>query len=194
MNCYITGAFIKKLRENKRMTQAELAEIIGVSDKAVSKWETGKSYPDITLLDALGTALGVSVGELLTGQPVLNRNISANMKRSSFYVCPVCGNIIVAAGNAVISCHGITLPPLSAEPTDAPHTLSVQSVENEYYVSADHPMEKTHFLSFFAVLRDNGIEIVKLYPEGAAEARFQQNRVEKLYAFCNRHGLFEIKI
>ena len=46
MNEYVTGAIIKELREKNHLTQAELAEKINVSDKTVSKWETGKGYPD----------------------------------------------------------------------------------------------------------------------------------------------------
>ena len=61
MNAYITGLTIKGLREKKGITQAELAEQIGVSDKAVSKWETAKGLPDITLIEPIAKALGVSV-------------------------------------------------------------------------------------------------------------------------------------
>ena len=114
MDNYVTGAAIRSLREIKGMTQEELAARIHVSAKAVSKWETGKGFPDVSLLEPLATALGLSVIELLSGCTVRNRNLSANMLRSRLYVCPVCGNIIRAAGEAVISCCGITLPPLEA--------------------------------------------------------------------------------
>ena len=92
MDHYVTGAAIRRLREEKGMTQAELAKKIDVSPKTVSKWETAKGLPDISLLDPLAAALDVSVTELLSGNTVINRNISANMLRSRFYVCPVCGN------------------------------------------------------------------------------------------------------
>ena len=59
------GVFIAKLRKEKGMTQKELAEELFVSDKAVSKWERGQSLPDITLLNPLAEALGVSAAELL---------------------------------------------------------------------------------------------------------------------------------
>ena len=54
MNSYVTGATIKQLRERRKLTQAELAERIGVSSKTVSKWETAKGLPDISLLLAIG--------------------------------------------------------------------------------------------------------------------------------------------
>ena len=94
MNNYITGATVKRLREEKGLTQAQLADKIGVSAKAVSKWETAKGLPDITLIEPLSQALGVSVLELMSGDTVINQNVSSNILRSKFYVCPVCGNVI----------------------------------------------------------------------------------------------------
>ena len=111
-NQYITGAMIKRLREEKKLTQAELADKIFVTDKAISKWETGRGYPDISLVEPLAKALDVSVIELLSGENVINTNRCGNMNRVQFYVCPVCGNIIQSTGEAVISCCGITLPPI----------------------------------------------------------------------------------
>lgn len=58
------------MREKNKITQVQLAEKLGVSDKTVSKWETGKGYPDITLLEPIADALRVSVAELITGNPV----------------------------------------------------------------------------------------------------------------------------
>ena len=115
MDNYITGATIKRLREAKKITQTQLAKQIGVSSKAVSKWETAKGLPDITLIEPLAKALGVSVMELMSGETVINKNVSSNILRSKFYVCPVCGNVIRTTGDTVISCCGITLPPLEAE-------------------------------------------------------------------------------
>ena len=112
MDHYVTGAVIRSLREKQGMTQAELAEKLCVSDKAVSKWETGRGFPDVSLLEPIGKALHISVPELLCGQTVVNENRAANMLKSRFYVCPVCGNVLFARGGAVISCCGIQLPAL----------------------------------------------------------------------------------
>ncbi|MDO4484762.1 MAG: helix-turn-helix domain-containing protein [Clostridia bacterium] len=191
MNQYVTGAVIKKLREDRKMTQAELAEKISVSDKTISKWETGKGYPDITLLEPLAKALGISMIELLAGQDIRNDNRAANMLRTDFYVCPNCGNIIHTTGKAVISCCGITLPPLEAEAEDEAHAISVEAVEDEWFVSIDHPMEKDHFISFVAGISGDYVQLVKLYPEGNAEARFKRSRVKMIYAYCNHHGFFK---
>ena len=193
MDRYVTSSVIRKLRESKKMTQEELAEKIHVSGKAVSKWETGQGFPDVSLLEPLAQALDISVIELFSGEDVRNRNRSSNMLNGLFYVCPVCGNAIRATGEAVVCCCGVTLPPLEAEPADDEHTIRTQVVEDEYYVTIDHPMTKDHYISFLAAVSDQCVQFVKLYPEGNAEARFKINRVRKLYAYCNHHGLFFAK-
>ena len=192
MDNYVTGALIKKLREAKHLTQEELADKVCVSGKAISKWETGRGFPDIGLLEPLAKALGISVVELLSGTDITNRNRSSDMKKSKFYVCPVCGNVIQSTGEAVISCCGLTLPPLEAETPDEEHAINVEVVEDEYYVTLDHPMTKTHYISFLAAVSDQNVQLVKLYPEGGAETRFKINRTERIYACCNRHGLFAV--
>ena len=193
MDTYVTGATIKQLRENRKLTQAELAEKIGVSSKTVSKWETAKGLPDISLLQPLAQALGISVIELMNGQPIANKNTSANMLRCKFYVCPLCGNVITAAGNALVSCCGITLPALEAEEPDEDHAITVETVEDEHFVTVRHPMTKAHFISFIAFVTSDRIQMVKLYPEGNAETRLQLRGFGQLYYYCNRHGLFKLK-
>ena len=194
MDKYVTGDAIRALREGKGMTQEALAQRLFVSAKAVSKWETGKGYPDISLLEPLGQALGASVLELLSGQPVRNRNRCANMARGRWYVCPVCGNAVFATGEAVISCCGIPLPPLESEAADEAHGIKVERVEDEYLVTVDHPMTKDHFISFLAAASDGTVQLKKLYPEGEALARFRIEGTRRIYGYCNRHGLFEVKL
>lgn len=191
MDHYVTGAVIKALREKKMLTQAQLADQLGVSDKTISKWETGRGLPDITLLEPLAGALSVSVPELLSGQTLSNRNRGGNMLRGKFYVCPVCGNVIHATGEAMLSCCGVSLPPLEAEDGDC----GIEKIEDELFVTLDHPMTRDHHISFFAYVTLDRTELVKLYPEGNPEARFFNRGRGKLYWYCNRHGLFcrEIK-
>lgn len=194
MDNYITGATIKRLREAKGITQTQLAEQIGVSDKAVSKWETAKGLPDITLIEPLAKALGVSVMELMSGDTVINKNVSSNILRSKFYVCPVCGNVIRTTGDTVVSCCGIALPPLEAEETDGAHEITVEKVEDEHFITVNHEMTKTHFISFVAYLTSDRVQFVKFYPEGNAETRLQLRGRGYLYIFCNKHGLMKKKI
>ncbi len=115
MTSYISGASIRTLRERAGMTQRQLADRLGITDKAVSKWETDRGLPDITLVEPLAGALGVSVAELLSGEQIVNANRAGNLLRAKFYVCPLCGNVIHATGEASISCCGIALPVLEVE-------------------------------------------------------------------------------
>ena len=190
MNTYVTGTTIKQLREAKRLTQTELGEKNNVSSKTVSKWETAKGLPDISLLQPLSQALGVSVIELMNGEQITNRNRSSNLLRAKFYVCPVCGNVLWGFGNAMVSCCGVTLPALEAEEPDDAHTLTVETVEDEHCLRLPHPMTKEHCISFAAYVTTDRIQLVKFYPEGDAQTRMQLRGHGILYWYCNRHGLF----
>lgn len=116
------------------------------------------------------------------------------MLHSKFYVCPVCGNIIHCMGAAVIQCHGIQLVPCQPEETDEEHMIFIEKVEDEYFVRIEHDMTKIHYISFIAAISDDRIQLVKLYPEGNAEARFQIRSVRKIMFYCNRDGLYSINI
>lgn len=191
MDQYVTGAAIKALREAAKLTQSQLAERLSVSDKTVSKWETGRGYPDITLLEPIAAALRVSVAELLSGRTVVNTNVSANMRRCHFYVCPLCGNVLHSMGQAAVSCHGVTLPPLEAEDAEGSHAITVEAVEDEYLVTVNHPMTRQHHLLFLAAVSDDRLQLIRLYPEGPAQTRIQRGGVRAVYACCNRDGLFK---
>ena len=193
MNTYVTGMTIKALRERRGMTQAELADQIGVSGKTISKWETARGLPDISLLQPLARALGVSVIELMNGERITNQNRSANMMKSKFYVCPVCANTVHSTGATLVSCCGITLPPLEAEEMDDSHSLTVEHVEDEHFITIGHPMTKEHHISFVAFVTSDRIQMVRFYPEGNAETRLQLRGGGLLYWHCNRHGLFRAK-
>ena len=194
MNTYITGATIKSLREAKRLTQLQLADKIGVSSKTISKWETAKGLPDISLVEPLSQALGVSIMELMSGETIINKNISSNILFSKFYVCPICGNVIHTTGEAVISCCGITLPPLEAEEADDNHSITIENIEDEKFVTVNHEMTKIHYISFIAYVTSDKIHFVKLYPEGNAETRIQFRGRGYLYIYCNKHGLMKKRV
>ena len=145
---YVTGETIKNLREKKRITQKELADMINVSDKTISKWETQKGLPDISIIEELSRALGVSIAELLTGELKINDNQSGNMKKY-IYVCPICGNIITSVGQGKFF-HVVELHCRNRrrKKGDEIHEVSIETIDNEYYVSAAHPMRKEHYISF----------------------------------------------
>ena len=194
MNNYITGKIIKELREKQSLTQMELANIIGVSDKTISKWETGKGLPDITLIEPLSKALKLSIIELMNGEYIVNKNKSSNMIKSKFSVCPICGNIVYTIGENINSCCGINLPILEAEPENEKHSINCETVENEYYISIRHDMNKQHYISFIAYVTNDRCEIQKLYPEQNAECRFLKRGKGIIYAYCNKDGLIKKNI
>ena len=191
MNNYITGKIIKELREKQNLTQMELGDIIGVSDKTISKWETGKGLPDIALIEPLASALKVSVIEFMNGEYVTNNNKSGNMLKSNFSVCPICGNIIHSMGENINSCCGINLPVLESELENEKHIIKCETVENENFISINHDMNKEHYISFVAYVTIDRCEIVKLYPEQNAEVRFSKRGKGIIYAYCNRDGLIK---
>lgn len=194
MNNYVTGKIIKELRERKKLTQAELAAILVVSDKTISKWETGKGLPDISLIEPLAKALEVSIIELMNGEYIINKNKSSNILKSNFSVCPICGNIIYTMGENMNSCCGINLPILEAELENDKHIINCEIVENEYYVSIRHEMIKKHYISFIAYITSDRCEIVKLYPEQNAEVSFLRRGKGIIYAYCNKDGLIKKQI
>lgn len=195
MSTYLTADTIRTLREARGLTQRDVAERIGVTDKAVSKWESGRGLPDISLVEPLAGALGVSIAELLTGDVRANANRAGNMLRSRFYVCPLCGNVIHALGEGSFSCCGVTLLPQEAEDAaeDPEHAVRVERIENDWYLTLDHPMTKDHFISFAAYVTSERTTLVKLYPEQTMEVRFPMRGSGYLYIYCNRHGLFRLR-
>lgn len=193
MATYLTADTIKGLREQRGLTQRALAEAVGVTDKAVSKWESGRGLPDISLVEPLSAALGVSVAELLTGDVRQNANRAGNLMRCKFYVCPICGNVIHALGEGSFSCCGVQLVPCEAEDAGDDHAIAVERIEDEWYVTLDHPMQKDHHISFIAYVTMDGVMLKKLYPEQEAAARFRMGASGIIYAYCNRHGLMRVR-
>ena len=195
MSTYLTAETIRRLREERGLTQGKLAEAIGVTDKAVSKWETSRGLPDISLVEPLASALGVSVAELLTGDVRENANRSGNMMRSVFYVCPICGNVVHALGEGSFSCCGSQMLPQEPEDAtmDAAHAFTAEHIEHDWFITLDHPMTKQHYISFVALVTSDTIQLKKLYPEQSIEVRLPMRGSGWLYLYCNQHGLFRIR-
>ncbi|HIV68953.1 MAG TPA: helix-turn-helix domain-containing protein [Candidatus Butyricicoccus stercorigallinarum] len=185
-----TGSLIAALRREQNMTQKELAQLLCLSDRTVSKWERGAGAPDVSLWSDLSEILGISVRDLLAGERTINPKDGGNMKRTKFYVCPHCGNILTASSAAQLTCCGAPLSPLEAKPEDSAHTISVETMDGEYYVSMQHEMSKAHYISFFACLTGDKLYLNRLYPEGDAAARFPRIGMGTLYAYCTDGGLY----
>ena len=184
------GKLIYGLRKERNMTQLQLAEILHISDKTVSKWERGQGCPDISLLVDLSRVLGVDMEKLLSGRLEANEERGGNMKKLNFYVCPECGNVITAMTETGISCCGKKLQPLEAVKAPDEERLSVENIENDYYISSDHPMLKEHYISFVALLTGDTLTLKKQYPEWDLQVRIPGRTHGKLIWYCTEHGLF----
>ena len=134
------GLFIRDRRLALGLTQQQLADKLGITDKAVSKWERGLGCPDVSLLPKLSQVLGVGLEALLSGALDANDQERGNMKKMKFYVCPGCGNLITAATEASVSCCSRTLLPLEPQKPEEP--LSVEKIDDSWFISSPHPMTK----------------------------------------------------
>lgn len=194
MDLQKTGKLIAELRHEKGMTQQALADKLGISAKAVSKWETGHGFPDISLISELSGIFGVDVSKIICGEMPKVRSEGNNVKKTTFFVCEKCGNILTSIKDAEVACCGRKLIPLTAKKPDGAHTINVENVEDDYYITFPHPMTKEHYISFVSYVRFDRVLTVKLYPEQGGELRIPQMRGGKLYYFCSTHGLFELTI
>lgn len=183
-----TGGLIRALRTQKGLTQKELAEAVGVGNRAVSKWERGLGCPDVSLLPELSRVLGVGLEALLSGQLDANDPERGNMKKMRFYVCPDCGNFIAAAAEAGVSCCGRTLLPLEPQKPEEP--LTVEKIDDQWFVSSPHPMTKGHYVSFVALLTGDTLLLRRLYPEWDLQTRIPAFGHGILLWYCTQHGLF----
>lgn len=190
MDCSKVGGLILSLRKEKGLTQKQLADAMNISDKAISKWERGLGCPDVSLLQTLSQVLGVNVEKLLLGSLEPNDKDGGNMKRIKFYYCPTCGNTLTATGDAALSCCGRKLTALTPQPADEAHGVTVQEIEDDYYVTFPHEMSKAHYLTFIAYACSDRVLLIKLYPEQGGEVRFPRMKRGKLYYHCSRDGLY----
>lgn len=185
------GRLIRALRLEKKMTQRQLAESLRVSDKAVSKWERGLGLPDVSLLTSVAGALGVDVETLLSGELDTHDPSGGNMKRTRFFFCPDCGNLIAATADVAVSCCGKKLCALQPKKAEAAERLSVQVVDGEYFVSSAHPMTREHHIAFVALLTGDCLLVRRQYPEWDLQARLPMLPRARLLWLCTQHGLFE---
>lgn len=189
MDCTKVGRLLYNLRKEKGMTQKEVANKMNISDKAISKWERGLGCPDISLLSDLSNIFGVNIEKILEGELSINDTDGGNMKRIKFYVCSNCGNIINTTGLGEISCCGRKLNPLKAIEIDDKHSMKIEQIENDYFITINHEMTKEHYISFVAYVIFDRVHLVKLYPEQNAELRIPIMQRGDLYIYCNKHGL-----
>ena len=184
------GNIIKTLRLEKNYTQKQLADKMNISDKTISKWERGLGAPDLSLLSELSEILEVDIKKLLDGDLIQNSFVGGNMKNSKYYVCPTCGNISLCTGNATVSCCGRVLKEQEMKKALDEEKLSVEEIENEWFISSNHPMTKDEYISFIAFATGDRIQIIKQYPEWNLQVRIPKKGRGKLTWFSTKNGLF----
>lgn len=189
MDCSKVGMLIRRLRMEKKLTQAALAARLNLSAKTISKWERGLGCPDVTLLNALSTVLDVDISRLLEGELLPNETVGGNMKNTKYYVCPDCGSISLCTGNAEISCCGRRLNALEMVKAEPDEKLHVEIVEDEWFISSDHPMEKDNYISFVAFQTGDKVELVKQYPEWNLQLRLKKRGHGQLIWYSTAQGL-----
>lgn len=187
-----TGRLIRELRTQKGLTQAQLAGLINVSDKAVSKWERGLGCPDVSLLGTLSEVLEVNIERLLEGE--LGENSEAvTMNKIKFYICEKCGSVFTSLGGGELSCCGKKLSPLELKNADEAHALKLEEVEDEWYVTCPHEMTKEHYISFIAFVSYDRVTLVKTYPEQDLAVRFPRNVAGYFCYYCTNDGFYKFK-
>lgn len=182
------------LREKKGLTQKQVADYLGVLPKTVSKWECGHGFPDVSNIRRLADILGVSADTILKGEIMKNADEAGNMKKLKFYVCKSCGSFMQGIGDALPTCCGETLTPLSPKKAEGEHGISISEVEDDLYITFSHEMAKTHYISFVAAVGYDRVLTVKLYPEQDSAVRIPMLRRGHLFFYCTNHGLFEYSI
>ncbi|HNR05063.1 MAG TPA: helix-turn-helix domain-containing protein [Bacillota bacterium] len=190
MDCSKVGKLIFGLRKEKGMTQKQLADAMNISDKTISKWERGLGCPDVSLLRELSEVLNADIEKILLGDLEPNNADGGNMKKIKFYMCPNCGNTLTSTGESDVSCCGRKLVPLIPKPAEGTHKLTVEEIEEDFYITFAHEMSKTHYINFVACVAYDRVLFVKLYPEQGSEVRFPKMYRGKIYLCCNQHGLW----
>ncbi len=184
------GKLIKSIRIDKSLTQKQLADIIGISDKAVSKWERGNGAPDLSLLSALANALEISIEDLLSGDVRSSELIGGNMKKSKYYICSNCKNFTISTGDIEVSCCGKSLKEMDVRKAESDQKLNVEVIENDWYITSSHPMTKDHYISMICFATSEKIEVVKTYPEWNLNIRIPKSGRGLLLWSCTKHGMY----
>lgn len=188
------GKLICQLRKEHYMTQRQLAERMNISDKTVSKWERGLGCPELSLLRELSAIFSVDLETLLSGELDANEILGGNMKKMNFYICPACGNVVAAMTDTGISCCGKKLSALQPKKADEAEKLRVETIENEYYISSEHPMERGHYIAFVALLTGDSLMLRKQYPEWNLQTRIPVFAHGRLLWYCTQHGLYYMEV
>lgn len=190
MNHVKIGQLIYRLRKEKHLTQLQLADQMNISDKAISKWERGLGCPDVSLLPDLSKIFNVDLEKLLSGELDINEVLGGDMRKMNFYICPTCGNMITSMTDTSISCCGKKLKAIQLQKANEDEKLSVDIIENDFFITSEHQMTREHYIAFVALLTGDSIMLRKQYPEWGLQVRIPVFAHGKLLWYCTKHGLF----
>ncbi|MFP5528521.1 helix-turn-helix domain-containing protein [Peptococcus simiae] len=189
MDAQRIGQLIKSQRQGKGLTQRQVADQLHISDKTISKWECGAGIPDISLLPALSNLLNIDLASLLQGDLNINPQLGDNMKNTCFYLCPHCQNLIISTDKSAVSCCGERLTAQPAKKAAPGQALTVEVIEDSYYISSDHPMTKDNYIAFLALLTGDSLFLRKLYPEWNLQSRLPKLAHGRLLWYSKAEGL-----
>lgn len=184
------GELIYRLRKEKELTQKQLADQLNLSDRTISKWERGHGCPDVFLLPRLSAVFGVNIENILGGDLLSNEFIGGNMKKSNYFVCPSCTNIVLATGDITLSCCGRKLEPLEAKKATEDEKLIMTESDQEWFISSNHPMTKDHYISFLAFATGDQVQLIKQFPEWSMQSRIPKRKHGKLIWYDTQFGLY----
>lgn len=182
------GEKILKIRKENALTQIQLAKMLSVTDKAVSKWERNICLPDIFVLKKFCDTFNVDMQSLLSVDSDCNKK-GENMRNTKFYICKNCGNITFSTGNTkVICCNDIIEKhPLTKATDDT--ALIIEEIDGEKYITSSHPMTKENYILFVAFLKGGELQLFKQYPEWEINVRIPKRARGRLLWYAPDIGL-----
>lgn len=192
MDTVKTGLIIKTRRKELGYTQKKLAEKLFVEAKTISKWETGKGFPDISHIGSLSEVLGIEATRIIEGEIKKKNKDSGNLKRMSFYLCPECNNVLWSTSSASIFCCGVKQEALtiSEKKLDA----YIELIDDSYYITICHEMTKENHILFVSLVKDDMIITKRLYPEGEAAVSFPRTIRGTLYIGTSKGEFYRFTI
>ena len=111
--------------------------------------------------------------------------------------CMKCGATVIVKDpcncNCGLECCGekmVTLEPNTTEASFEKHIPNYERIENDILVTLNHPMDKDHYIQWIALVKENKVQVIDLYPEGDAIARFPYIPKSKIFSMCNKHQLW----
>jgi len=177
---------LKAFRRSHKMTQKEFAERIRVSDKTVSAWERGDRHISAEMLTKVLRNFDISPDDFFLTEEEISDDFH-------FYICPKCDNIAIMHKKSKIFCCGIEMQKVQWNPSE--NSISAKTkIKNDFlYATFMHEMNYNHYIQFVALVKKNGFEIYVMNPGDSPEVCFNFRKRGRLFAYCNVHGLSEIK-